>query len=154
EADAQRLHLLEIPVPEPGPVGDVNLRPELAHAAGDQVRVAVQVVARFERGQSALVFTGKAAQVFGHALEDGLEDVADPSAVRLGQGRVGREAFGQAREQGALGLEGLDVAGGGDHGGEPARDDLVELGAEGDEVGDSLPAVDQPRVGDRVGRAG
>ncbi len=139
---------------EPRPVGDVDLRPELADAAGHEVGVAVQIVARFQGGEAALVLAGKAAQVLGHSLDDGLEDMADAPAVRRGQRLVSREALGQALEQGALGLEGLDAAGGGDDGGEPARGQAVELVAEGEQMGDPLLPADQAGVGDGVGRPG
>jgi hypothetical protein len=80
--------------------------------------------------------------------------VTDAPAVRHGQRLVGREALGQALEQGALGLEGLDAAGGAHDGGKAARDEAVELVAEGEQMGDPLLPVDQARVGDGVGGPG
>ena len=44
---------------------DVHVGPELAHAARHQVGVAVEVGARLERGELALVLAGKDAQVLG-----------------------------------------------------------------------------------------
>src|SRR5881296_554846 len=50
EAHARSTLLARVPAPEPWAVGDAERRPEGADAAGDEVRVAVELVERVERG--------------------------------------------------------------------------------------------------------
>ena len=80
-----------IPVGEAGPVRHVHLGPELAHAARHQVGVPVEVGARLERGELALVLAGKDAQVLRHALDDGGEEPSHARLIGRGERPIGRE---------------------------------------------------------------
>ncbi len=130
----------------------VDIRPELSDAAGHQVRVAVQILARLERRQLAFVLSRKQAEVVDHALDDGLDDLLDTDPVIRGQGAKRREAVGQPFEQIAFGRQRLRADGVAD-GGEPARLGSASSRPECFEMGDAGATFDQARVGDRIGCA-
>src|SRR5439155_1240202 len=88
EAHALLTLLAQVPAPEAWAVGGVQNRPEGADAAGDEVRVAVELVERVEGGQARGIFPGEAGEVEEHAGRQRGEDRADFGAVR-GRGRVG-----------------------------------------------------------------
>ncbi len=153
EADPERRHLLEVPVPETRTMGHVHLGPEFTDAARDEIRVAVELGARVERGEPALVFAWEAREVLRHAFNDGVEDAAHLPAVVGQEHPVGLQALGKPLEQRALRAEVLNAPHGMDDGFQAAALRAVELGAQRGEVRDALMAVDQPGIRDRVGGA-
>jgi hypothetical protein len=131
-------------------VSHVYLGPELAHTARHQVGVPVEIGACLERGELALVLTGKDAQVLGHALDDGGEEPPHARLIRRGERPVGREDRGQALEQPALGGQRLRARRGIDDGGDAAGPRQGQLLAERLEMDDPRAPLDESRVGDGV----
>jgi len=130
----------------------VHVGPELADAAGDQVRVAIELRERAEGGEAAGVLARKARQVEQHAVGERGQDRAH--AGQIGGGEAGDTAHRlvHALQQAPLGFVRLLRRAGARDGAGVA---LPGVGAaQRLEVPDPLRPRDQPGVGDRVSGAG
>ena len=134
-------------------MGHVHLGPELAHAARHQVRVAVEVLVRLERGELAFVLPREDAQVLGLPLDDRVEHRVHARAVGRRQGAVGGQAVGQPLEERALRGEGLRRGGGAHERAEGFPVGRGERGAQRFQVDDARGPGNEPRIRDGVGGA-
>ena len=132
--------------------GYVKGRPELAHAARDQVGVVVQVGARGEGRQVRRILARKALQIENLPGRDGGEDAPDLGAVGLTQEVDPSRDLVDALEEPALpwlrltrsarGGDGMDV------------DPFSRVGAaQRLQVSEAIRAGDEPGVGHGVARA-
>ena len=153
EPHAGGAHGRDVPAGEPWPVSDVHPRPELADAAGDQIRVAIEVGQRVERGQGGGVLAGKAFEVEALALGDRGEHRAHGRAVGGREEIDATQRLADTLQQLALGGVGLQRRAGARKRGRVAPGRPGVGGAQGREVAQPLGARQEPRVRHRVARA-
>ena len=85
EANATCPHRRRLPAAQPRAMRQVHVRPELAHAAGHQVGVAVELRERVEGGETPGVLAREAPEVEQHAVGERREDTAHAGQVGGGQ---------------------------------------------------------------------